>query len=376
MKLGQIAIGDIVSLKSHPYILNVNDILISGEPLQLPPLMIVIEIFESKKSGGETNGVEYTCMWFSSKTNKFERSKIKDALIKLILKVEPLKAQSLNVGDLVSLTTIEYELSKKKSSLHFEDTSVNQGNGSSSINALLSFLPPTLHCIGIKELKEQPSDSKKNRTNPLHQRSQCQVKCLWFNNNLERFSEEEIPLEALKMIPIIEEETISIIRNSIKHNKILKLTKKHKTSIIKPRSITARSGYYFLRGYNYLSNQITEIQLGSEDCIEVSDSAFVKEAPKFDITNNPKAGSSAYILDELVIGVREAKIQKAYIRIKYKNRNDQISYRTLKNYEIIQAIEEENLPFYITGFCLLRQSTRTFKVSRIQNFQQLDIHFS
>lgn len=376
MELGQIAIGDIVSLKSHPYILNVNDILISGEPLQLPPLMIVIEIFESKKSEGETHSVEYTCLWFSSKTNKFEKSKIKGALIKPISKGEPIKAQSLKSGDLLSLTTIDYELLKKKSSLHFEDTSVNQGNGSASINALFSFLPPTLHCIGIKELKEQPSELKKKRTNPRHQRSQCQVKCLWFNNNLERFSEEEIPLEALKIIPLIEDETISIIRESIKHNKILKLTKKYNTCIIKPRSITARSSYYFLRGYNYLINQIIEIKLESEDRIEVSDSAFVKEAPKFDIANNPKAGSAAYILDELVIAIREAKKQRAYIRIKYKNRNDQISYRTLKNYEIIQAVEDDNLPFYLTGFCLLRQSTRTFRVSRIQNFQQLDIHFS
>lgn len=375
MELGQIAIGDIVSLKSHPYILNVNDILISGEPLQLPPLMIVIEIFESKNSVGETHNVEYTCLWFSSKANKFEKSRIKGVLIKLIKKAQLIPDQSIKAGDLLSLSTVDYELCKKKSSLHFEDTSVNQGNGSTSISALLSFLPPTLHCISIKELKEPPSQSKNKLANTTHKRSQCQVKCLWFNNSLERFSEEDIPFEALKIIPIIDKETIALIRKSIKNNQILKLTKKKKPYIIKPRSITARSGYYFLRGFNYVTNQIVEIELSLEDRFEVSDSAFINEAPKFDIAKNPNAGSAVYILEELVIAVREAKKQKAYLRIKYKNRNDQISYRTLKDYEIIQAAEDDNYPFYLVGFCMLKQSKRTFKVLRIQNVQQLDIQF-
>lgn len=372
MELGQIAIGDIVSLKSHPYFLNVNDILISGEPLQLPPLMIVIEIFESKKSGGESSSVEYTCLWFSSKTNKFERSKIRGVFLKLLYKCEVITPQSLKAGDLLSLKTVDYELTKLKSSLHFEDTSVNQGNGSASITALLSFLPPTLQFLDIKEIKEKPSDSK----NAKHQRSQYQVKCLWFNNVHDKFSEEVLPLEALQIIPLISEKNVADLRKCIELNKTLKFSKKDETYLIKPRSISARSGYYFLRGYDYITNKIIEIKIEPDNTFKAVDSAFVKAAPEFNIAKNPQAGSSLFIHDEFVTIVREAKKQKAFLRIKYKNRNDEISYRSLKNYEIIQAEEDNNYLFYIIGFCMLRQSTRTFRISRIQNIQQLDMHFS
>lgn len=369
-------LGDIVTLKSHPYLYDIGNIIISGESLHLPPLMIIVEIFESIKKEENKFVAEYTCLWFSSKTHKFERSKIKGAFLKLIFKAKPsIEPQQLVPGDLVSLATVDYELAKRKSAQHYEDTSINQGNGNTTINALLSFLPPILQCVDIKEIKDKTSETVSKGGSSKRTSGQYAVKCLWFNNIFERFSEELIPLEALKMISVINEGIIDLIAKSISLNKTLKITNES-VHLIKPRSITSRSGYYFLRGYDYIVNSIIEVNIKGNDTIQVLDTPFTAIAPELDIAKHPNSCTAEFIFNELVDRIKESDVKKAFIRIKYKNRNDQLSTRSLKDYKIVEGIEGDNKLLYLVGYCMLRKSTRTFKISRIQNFQQLDIQFS
>lgn len=374
MESEHISLGDIVALKAHPYFTNITEVLISGDPLQVSPLMIVVEIAEFQKKD-EKADLEYTCIWFSNKANKFERSRIKGLFLKLVVKSEILPPESIKPGDVVSLATIDLELAKKKSSLYFEDTFSNQGIGISTINALLTFLPPLLHCIDVKVAKEKITTQKKNAPKHNYTRSKYSIKCMWFNNTLERFSEEVIPIEALKIASIVNTEIVSTIRKCIDINKILTLVKNGIAQLIKPRSIVSRSGYYFLRGYDYVENRIVEINIEATEIIKVSDTPYVSTAPKFDISKDRKAASPAFILKEFIEIIREAKKAKAYIRIKYKNRNDQLTTRSLRNYEIVEGEEDGVGYFYLTGFCMLRQSLRTFKISRIQNFQQLSMSY-
>src|SRR6218665_3967299 len=80
------SIGDIVTLKSHPYVLDNSAIIISGDHLSLPPLMIVAEIAKSSYKVAEIKHATYkcACMWFSPKSYRFELSEIYEDQLKLI----------------------------------------------------------------------------------------------------------------------------------------------------------------------------------------------------------------------------------------------------------------------------------------------------
>ena len=361
METEKIAIGDIVSLKSHPYLLSINEILISGEPLQISPLMIIVEITEVK---AQEDAFIYTCLWFSSKQNKFERTKIKSSFLKLIYKYDnPLMLDSLKAGDLLSLTTLDLELAKKKSSFHFEETSESQNNGSTTINSLLSFLPPLLHYMGSKEIQ--------NKNGTVVSRN---AKCIWFNNTLERFSEESIPLAALKLIPLVNENIIGKINEAVKEKNCLELNTNDGRILVKPKSLTSRSGYYFARCFDYVLNKNIEINIATIIGCKFLKTFYSCYAPKFDIENNSNANKIEFMNLEKKILIEEAKSNKSYVRIKYKNINDVLSIRSIKDYKLIE-LEGSNDEMYLIGFCMLRQSQRTFRVSRIQNLQVLNIQF-
>lgn len=371
--MDNIELGDIVSLKSHPYLPGMDDILISGEPLLVPPVMIVTEIFESRNPGLDSPAKEYTCLWFSARKQKFERSRIKDDFLKFLFKAKPSPLpQVIKRGQLLSLTTMNYELVKKKLSMHFEDTSISEGNSSVAINALLSFLPPILHCIDIKETKETTVMGK-NKTGVKDGR--YQVKCMWFNSVHERFSEETIPLEALMLIPVINERVLTDLRESITTNKAIKIVQGERGYLLKPRSITARSGYYFLRGYDYVENRIVEINIGEDDKYIPLDTPFTNRVPRFDIEKNPKSCSQEFVISEIESAINSAQVRNAIIRIKYKNRNDQLSIRSLKDYKLIVADPGDDEHLYLIGHCFLRQSVRTFRLSRVQSLQELSLSF-
>jgi hypothetical protein len=153
------------------------------------------------------------------------------------------------------------------------------------------------------------------------------------------------------------------------------LSTEERKSLVVPRNIASRMGRYYLRFFDLLYNSIGEIQLDEKINLENAGRPFVTEVPSFDILHKPESATPKFIIAEIAGLVAAALTTKSYIRIKYKNVNEQLSYRTLKDYKIVDVKEEKMNVSYLIGFCLSRQAERTFRIDRIQQLQQLNINF-
>lgn len=368
-------IGDIVSLKSHPYLNKITTIVISGEPLLSPPLMVVTEKVALKSNNttdvDDATNYEYVCTYFSSKLHTFEKIKIKGVHLKLIIEATNENSVSIDEvfpGVTVTLKSMDYELAKKKSSFTFEDTSLQNGSDSTTITALLTYLSPTLHVVSIKEHKtKHPTHNKHQEVRVL---PTWDVKCFWYNSHKEKMSEEIFPLESLKIVVPADEEAIEKIIEIITKSSAVEITEPNASYLIKPRIINYRSGYYFLRGYDYVLNRITEHKIAYPHIFKEVGNHILNKVPSFDIKTNPIAATKDFIANEIKAAVESAETQKNYIRIQYKNRNEVITLRTLKDYKIVEVDEDGKKYSYIIGFCCLRMAERSFRIDRVQ---QLDI---
>lgn len=163
------SIGDIVTLKSHPYILDNTSVIVSGDQLSLPPLMIITEIGKSSYRSAEKkhDTYKYDCIWFSPKSFKFESAEVYEDQLKLIQKAKPvIEAESLERGLKANFKTVSFELGKKKSVLSYDDNSVGNGAPNTAINALLAFLPPVLQCLSPEPYKSKHPKGTINRIMP------------------------------------------------------------------------------------------------------------------------------------------------------------------------------------------------------------------
>ena len=371
------SIGDIVTLKTHPYIINNTTIIYSADHFMLPPLMIVTEIFKAKQSfkGVKLNCYKYKCIWFSPKSYKFIDALIYEEDLKLIFKCsKTINKNILKRGDKITLKTTSYELGKMKSSLTYEDNSMTSDTGSTSISSLLSFMSPILQVTDLESYKCKFALEDK-KLNQIRIVSAYDVKCILFDPNNDKVSEYTLPIESLELIVKVDETIMVTLKHVIDCNGFLRIKYGKFETLARPRNITYRGGYYFLRAYDYLSNKVKEFEIKDCSTFEQIPSPFTSEAPQFDITNKPEAATARYIANEIMVAIKDALTNFSYIRIEYKNRNGQISQRTLKNFDFINVKEDDLEVCYLEGFCLLRQSKRSFRIERIQNIQILDLSY-
>lgn len=373
-------IGDVVSLKSHAYLKNITTIIISGEPLLLPPLLVVTEkvvvLAPKKENIAQDESLEYVCRYFSSKLHTFENIKIKAVHLKLIIardEASSISEDEVFPGAMVTLKSMDYELAKKKSSFTFEDTSLNHGSDNTTISALLTNLCPTLHVISIKEhVTKHPTHNKEKQ---IRQVPSWDVKCFWYNSHKEKFSEEIFPLEALKIVVPVREEDIEKILEIIAKSSVLEMKGENGASLIKPRLITNRSGYYFLRGYDYILNRITENKIAFPNTFAEIQQFILNKVPLFDLRKNPASANQEFVINEIKQAVITAKDRKNYIRIQYKSRHDILTVRTIRSYEIVETDEDGKRYEYVIGFCCLRMDERSFRIDRIQQLEELNFTF-
>lgn len=247
--MSKINLGDVVAPLNHPFYPAYLDTIISGEHLMIPPMMIITEILattrgEYSELDGSKTALKDTsnckCLWFSSKTNQFEETWISSNQLKVLSAIvaKTDNPKSL-VGKLVSLKSLRLETGKRKSNLTNEQKE-GASLGKTSISSLLSFVPPIMQVVEVKEAddKEKKFDVKSG----LQKRfiSSHNVKCKWFNANSEKFSERYIPLEALLFIPVISNEKLDVLKKFIDAGSILKLG----NSLVKPLSLSFNSGEY------------------------------------------------------------------------------------------------------------------------------------
>ncbi len=369
------SIGDIVTLKTHPYFKGNTEIIISGDHIMLPPLMVVTEIYKAKQSfcGVKCEIYKYKCTWFSPKPYKFVHAEIDEEDLKLIVECESsINKNCLNKGDKVAFKTASIELGKKKSSLTYEDNSLNAGVGNIVINSLLSFFPPVLQIVDLEPHKTKHALTDKKLT-PIRNVSAFDVKFNFFDPTDDKISGHTLPLEALSLIEEVDAEIILMLTKNIEKSGYLIIKTAKAETLAKPRNIAYRGGYYFLRAYDYLSNKVEEIDILFSTKFSSIKSPFDGEVPKFDIAHTPEAATAEFITKEISVAIKDALSSMSFIRIKYKNRNEQLSHRTLMKYDLVNVKEGALDVAYLVGYCLLRHDIRSFRVDRIQSLQKLNL---
>lgn len=375
------SIGDVVSLKTHPYQNNLTDIIISGDHIMLSPLMVVLGVFKTKQTilgaSGPIDTYKYKCTWFSPKHYKFIEIDAFEIDLKLIaISTVDICKSTLQRGDKITLKSAPLELGKKKSSLTYEDNSVNLGSGSTIINSLLSFLPPVMQVLDVKQHKSTNPiiDKKTNKT--IRIAHGWDIKFSLFDPSSDKIAEYSLPLEALELIEEVDEAKLSLLQSTIIESGYLAIKSIHRESLVKPRNMANRSGYYYLRAYDYLTNKVEEIEIKETTVVKPIDNPFRTQVPAFDIAHKPKSATQDFIMNEIITVVKKAEKDKTFVRIKYKNRNEQLSFRTLKDFKIIKVEEDRIDVSYLVGYCLLRQAERNFRIDRIQSLQELKMKFS
>ena len=373
----QFNIGDIVALGTHPYFNAGTDVIVSGDHMMLSPLMVVSEVHKSTYTfaGKKQHTFRYQCMWFSTRMNKFINKDIEEIDLKLVSKCESsINKNFLKRGEKIAFKTTSIELGKKKSSLSHDDTSLSAGTGSSVITSLLSFLPPVLQVLDYEPHVTKHKLTEKSGTE-IRKVSSIDVKLNYFDPSNDKLQEVTLPLELLELVVEIDERMLRLINLAIKTSRHLHIRAAGNNTIMKPRNLAYRCGNYFLRGYDLLSNKIEEVSLLKVSSITATKKAIISAAPKFDIASDPAAAMPKNIANEIVIAINSAKAVNSFIRIKYKNRNEKITHRTIKDYELIDVKEGALDVNYLVGYCLLRHDKRSFRIDRVQNFEQLDLSF-
>lgn len=376
-------LGDVVALSSHPFTSSNHSILIGGELQLISPLMIIIEIIGDSQNlydenvgnqiqgkGGST--AQCKCIWYSSKSFQFEEAWLSSKLLKKIEAEDTSifkekdsngKYKHLEMGTLVTLCTAQLELNKLKSSYKYEG-----GRERSTINPLLSFVSPIMQIIGTakNESKEPSYDSKTG--NKKKEVSELLIKCKWFNPSSEKMSEKLIPIEALSIIPKVNEVKLSAITSFIEDGEHIVIKFKERETIIKPQNIRYTHGFYKLTGYDYLSNKVEEFPIDERLSIPKNGIDRISiNVPNFQDDELKLQGFD----EQLKTIIARAKNSKNYIRIKYRDRNDNITIRTIVDFE---TITNEGVNFLV-GKCLLRNAMRNFVINKdkIHLFEVLNL---
>lgn len=370
MNFSKYQIGDIVALNIHPFQKDHTDIIVSGDHLQLPPLMVVVEIFKQvppKKSLLNSEiCVKYKCIYYA---NTFKEIWILEEDIKLIKSNDKcILTKNLLRGQLTILKSANIELSKKKSSISYlKDSQLSNENLTTTITPLLSFLSPVLQIIEINN-----SSSSNKKTYPDKISPAFEVKCKYYNSIENKISEITLPIDCLELIEVASN-IIYEIKEAIKDSKIIILTTTNSDRhLVQANYIAYRCGYYYIRGFDYLTNNEIEEKITESFNFQTSDLHYKTKGPKLDIEKNNLAATTSYILKEFIDIINQAQKNRSHIRFKYKNRNDQLRFKTLQEYKLIKVTKDNKKEvYYLVGMCLLKKEERTFRLDKIQELYEL-----
>ncbi|OZI05711.1 hypothetical protein BWI93_23770 [Siphonobacter sp. BAB-5385] len=383
--------GTIVTLQTHAYTSKIfgDAVMIGGDSSLLSPVMVIIEVLiEGKSHFEEHSGMEIAqegsfqckCMWFSSKSHHFEDVWISSRLLKPIKKIEDLLPEGLKTsysyGDKVNFRTVAYELDKRKSTL--KHNSHSSDPITKDISSLVSFVAPLMQVVGTSryESKEPLIDNKSGAirrvtTNRL-------IKCKYFNCHSDKFSEVFLPIETLEFINIPDDKTLKFLNNSLNKKQYLVFSENPENvesrTLLEPKLLHFRNGIYFLEALDKLTYQRTEIRISANENRFKPYSRKNPSLPSFS-ENNGKF-LTKFITPDTLKELIGKPVENEYLNITYTDHNENTSVRTLKEYSIIEPSEEEknDTDLYLKAKCLLRDSIRYFKISRIKKAQLFDLN--
>ena len=385
--MDKLNIGDLVSLKSHPF--NIfNESLIGAFVDNTPPIMVISEVLksnsydtESEEVDTETNKVkklpnQYLCYFYSSKTSSFEKHWFKQNEIKKIdsdietnqekvTKTED-KVSLLNKykDNLVVLKSADLELSKKKTTWsRTKEEDINK------TQAFLEFLSPVMTVIDVVENQ----NFNKDRVNPKNgeiKRESCKflLKCKWFNPIKQTFSEEIMPYNILQLVDF-DEKKLEIIRDGIARktvfvikddeNIILEGTK-HSFSnyILELKDVVIQNHTIKVFFKNLINNKLESSLI---DNLIAENSG--KEFKQFITSEFPNYSNSKYN-NPLDLEWQRDKFYK----IDYLDKKGKFTSRIITNCKVeeFETEDDEKDVKFVIANCLLREGKiRHFRVSNI-----------
>lgn len=371
------SIGDVVTLKTHPFSAETTDVIISGEYLMIPPLMVVIETIDHSVIDSEKDIKDkYKCIWFSSKKNQFQESYFPETDLKNVHADKETDISEIEVGNLVTLLTLPIELGKRRS---FLNTETNQSGGvksSSSVTGLLSFVSPIMTITEIKDFDQSKDKKTAPEVKPKKTYPKKIAKCKWFDSLGEKFSEYLIAVDALAVLPNIPHKLLDLISQAITDNHYLKLD----YTLLKPIQITNRSGRYYLNCFDHVMQQNRPLSFSELISVNVITNPFKAIAPLFK-PKNKKGNKFLKLTNDVESLIKKAisRPKKNYITIRYKDNLANITSRTISKYEIILGDDDlrpdGSMIKYIRAYCHLRNSERNFRLDSIIEAKELTLNY-
>lgn len=405
-------IGAIVASRSHPFYQATQDILIAGEPINLSPLMVIIEISQETRNLFDENTGESIstkgkghckCIWYSLKDNTFAEAWFPFDSLKLIdTKEEDLILNNIELkiaytdpkeyvkelnkklkSKRVLFRTTDIETEKIKETASYQvDSSVSQ-----KLSSLLSFVCPPLEIIQVKIPEDKSSNTKFDSKNGAKKRftSSIQVKCRFYLGSSNKWSEYFLPIESVILLEEIDETLINNLSEIIESNKYIKfetisfpgvLKREGEPEIImKPTRISYLNGRYTLKGEDIIHSQEISLDIDNEifskiEELDVKDVFAEDSFPDFKFKKGQKAPSWEHIFGEFSEFIEDQFSNHAYIHISYRNNEDKIVNRTLRDYFVVAGIDER-AKNYLHGFCCSKQEERSFRYDKIQNVRVL-----
>ena len=386
-----IQIGSIVALQTHPYTNSDSTIIISGDTTHISPLMVVIEIQKTGKTtydehtGVKQDELQLKCLYYSNK-DQLEEIWLSSNLLKVIKKEErknfidkenssDLKTlNELFTGQQAVISTLPLELKKRKSYLRTE--SDNLDSKKNRIEGLLTYLSPVMQITEVRRYDHKDALYDARSGKQKRYVSSWVAKCKWFNSESGKFNEKFISVDALQLLPLIRPSTIENLQSDISKGFYFPITKQEgSTHIIKPKNIYYRSGFYYLEYYDFISNRIRESKIKSNEQYATNrNTYFLERHPDFNFADGVVT-TSAQRRENMISAISQAKTNKNFIRLEYKNHYDILTIRTLDNFEVITIQDDGNQIQYLNGYCYLRKENRIFRIDRIQKLEVLDAKY-
>lgn len=389
-------IGDIVSVKSHPYFKDLTNINIAGEPINLVPLMVVIEIYSeetSERVSSKGDG-KCKCVWFSLKSNIFSDSWFDFGALKLIQRNQSviLNNSGLNNGEFknAALTdcrnkyftfiTSDLELEKvKETKIH--DKKLDEISNCSS---LLNFVSPPLQVIDVKlpeEKFKEKSDYRLEETKRIH--TEIFFKCRYYNSLADKWTEVLLPHECLEPIVKVKGQLKAINKDRKKGFYIYDNTqetnfdpaKKEKLTLLEIHDTTFLNGRYFLKTFDLIHQEwkILKLPLDVISGIKSKEEIYSTESfPNFHFNKGDKGKDAAGLLNELVVFVEKYGKKKNYLMITYINGSDKIIKRVLKGAFVVRGVSNK-ASSYLHGFCCKKREMRSFNFNNLRCVKLLKI---
>ncbi|MCF8448190.1 MAG: WYL domain-containing protein [Bacteroidia bacterium] len=368
-----IQVGSIITLKSH-YCTHEDDFSLTmhdGKPEFVPPLMVVTEVLRQKKHKIDENTGDplltenyknqYKCTWFSNTKFQFEETWFHDNQVKKIILDTNNKAEKTQtyVGQKFEFITNPLESKKQKRSTK----KVNQDSNDYSITPNLLHVCPIL--IGIGTSKYESKDPIFDKFNvQIRYTTKLLIKCKYYNENLNKFSEHLIPIEALNFL---NEPKIEKIKVAIKQKNYLKINFDGDELLVKPFHLIEKSGHYFLSYYDFYNSKKDEKKIP-----EIEPTIFDKISSKrLPFIETKSTGNIYSGIDEANITSLFASRSNNKYFIRYLSLKGDRTFRTISNPEVFKVPLNSIEIIYIKAFCYLREEERHFRLNRIESIEEL-----